>query len=190
MFFISEPWTDIAKFSLNWLNRIGFKLVCVNNRGNLLPNIWCFCIKSISPTILDTNDQQIFVHVDLNGKAFHITTVYASNCHIRRRLLWDSLRSIQHSSSLPWCCLGDFNAILGAHEQRSNFQPIKSHMQDSHAWIDNNNLIHLSTKGTNFTWSNGRRGKFHIQRRLDRAICNHGWITACNLASCTTLTKL
>lgn len=87
--------------------------------------------------------------------------------------MWDSLISIQHSSTLPWCCLGDFNAILRVHEQRSNFQPIKSHMHDFQAWTDNNNLIHIPTKVANYTWSNGRRGRFRIQRRLDRAICNH-----------------
>ena len=32
--FVSEPWMNINKFSLSWLNRLGMKLFCVNNRGN------------------------------------------------------------------------------------------------------------------------------------------------------------
>jgi len=63
-------------------------------------------------------------------------------------------------------------------------------MQDFQNWTESNRLIHLHTRGAAFTWSNGRRGRFHIQRRLDRAICSQDWFNACNLVSCSTLTKL
>lgn len=190
IFFISEPWMNIAKFSMSWLDKQGMKLLCVNNRGTLLPTIWCFCSKNINPVLICSNDQQITLLVDLNGKFFGITGVYASNCLIKRRQLWDTLKNIQDTMNLPWCCMGDFNTILGAHEQRSNFRPSQVAMQDFQNWTDSNNLIHIHTRGADYTWLNCRRGKFNIQRRLDRAICNQDWFNACNLVSCSTLTKL
>jgi len=50
-------------------------------------------------------------------------------------------------------------------------------MQDFENWTNVNNLIHLPTKGATFTWANGRRGRHHTQRRLDRAICCQDGIT-------------
>lgn len=188
--FISEPWMNIAKFSMSWLDKQGMKLLCVNNRGTLLPNIWCFCSKNINHVLICSNDQQITLLVDLNGKFFGITGVYASNCLTKRRQLWDTLKNIQDTINLPWCCMGDFNTILGAHEQRSNYRPSQVAMQDFQNWTDSNNLIHIHTRGADYTWLNGRRGRFNIQRRLDRAICNQDWFNACNLVSCSTLTKL
>jgi len=45
-------------------------------------------------------------------------------------------------------------------------------------------------RGANFTWSNGRRGRLHVQIRLDKTICNQEWLNACNVVTCSTLTKL
>jgi len=188
--FVSEPWMNIANFSLSWLNKLGMKIFCVNNRGNLQPNLWCFSSKNLNPVLFDLDDQQISVQVSLNGKIFGITGVYASTCHMKRRNLWEKLQNVQTIINCPWCCLGDFNTILGAHEQRSNFRTPTVSMQDFLSWTNSNNLIHLHTRGAAFTWSNGRRGRFNIQRRLDRAICNQDWLNACNMVSCATLTKL
>lgn len=86
--------------------------------------------------------------------------------------------------------IGDFNTILGTHEQRSNFRPSATPINDFQTWSDLNNLIHIQTRGATFTWSNGRRGRCHIQRRLDRVICNQEWFNVFNSVSCYTLTKL
>lgn len=118
-----------------------------------------------------------------------MTAVYASNCHIQRSL-WNSISQIQSQHAIPWCCIGDFNVILGTHEHKGKFSPAIALMHEFHQWSESNNFIHLHTRGAQFTWSNGRKGRFNTQKRLDRAIVNHDWINACSSITVSTLTKL
>ena len=46
-------------------------------------------------------------------------------------------------------------------------------MEEFQHWSDSNNFIHLNTRGADYTWSNGRKGRFNIQIRLDRVMVNH-----------------
>lgn len=85
--FIAEPWMNISKFSKLWLDRLGMKICCVNNRGSLLPNLWCFCSKSISPVLVNVDEQQITLHIVVNSKSFCVTGFYASNCQLKRKEL-------------------------------------------------------------------------------------------------------
>jgi len=69
----------VSKLSSFWLDRLGMKLVCVNNRGPLIPNLWCLCAKNLNPILIDADDQQVTLSLVLNGKYFSLTGVYASN---------------------------------------------------------------------------------------------------------------
>jgi hypothetical protein len=40
-----------------------------------------------------------------------------------------------------------------------------------------------------FTWANGREGRRHTERRLDRVICNQNWLNVCNSLNVSTLVK-
>ncbi|PNY16800.1 ribonuclease H, partial [Trifolium pratense] len=75
----------------------------------------------------------------------------------------------------PWCFIGDFNTILGAHEHNGAASPSRQPIEDFQTWTDSNFLIHLDTSGAFYTWSNGREGQRFTERRLDRAICNQEW---------------
>jgi hypothetical protein len=187
--FIAEPWMNFTSLPHRWLNRLGMKMFAVNTRLNNLPNLWCFCSLSLNPTLLASNDQHISFSVDVDGKTLGISAVYASNCYIHRRLLWSALSQIQSQHMLPWSFIGDFNTIIGSHEYRGNSTPARTPMLDFQNWTDSNNLIHLQTHGAFFTWSNGRRGRHHTQKRLDRVICNYDWFDCCNSANVSTLTK-
>jgi hypothetical protein len=180
--FVAEPWMNVNSLSQRWLNRMSLKLFAVNTRPNLLPNLWCLCNYNLNPTLLSADDQQISISVDLEGKTFGITAVYASNCYIKRRSLWNTISQIQTQHTFPWSCIGDFNTILGAHEYRGNCIPARIPMEDFQMWSDSHNLIHLPTHGSFFTWSNGRRGRNHTQKRLDRVVCNQDWIDSCSLS--------
>ncbi|PNX71458.1 ribonuclease H, partial [Trifolium pratense] len=50
----------------------------------------------------------------------------------------------------------DFNVILGANEHRGRFSPARTPMNEFQSWTDSFNLIHLPTRGAEFTWNNGR----------------------------------
>ncbi|GAU16832.1 hypothetical protein TSUD_367790 [Trifolium subterraneum] len=81
--FVAEPWMNVNRLPLRWLNRMA------------------------------SDDQQISLSVDMDGKTLGISAVYASNCYIKRRGLWNSLSQLQSQHLLPWSFIGDFNTILG-----------------------------------------------------------------------------
>lgn len=91
--------------------------------------------------------------------------VYASTCSLIRRNLWSRLQFIFNQHSLPWSIIGEFNAIIGAHEYSGSSTPARDPMMDFSNWSDSNHLIHIPTSGARFTWSNGRRGASHTQKR-------------------------
>ncbi|MCH84506.1 RNA-directed DNA polymerase (Reverse transcriptase), partial [Trifolium medium] len=124
-----------------------------------------------------------------NDKTFAISAVYAATSYLNRRRLWNSLNALQTQHDLPWCFIGDFNAILGSHENRGRTPPARLPMEEFQNWTDTFKLIHLPTKGATFTWENGRRGLRHTERRLDRAICNPSWLDMCTNLQVSTLAK-
>lgn len=88
----------------------------------------------------------------------------------------------------PWIFIGDFNAVLGAHEQRGGSLPQKLSCEDYISWTESNSAVHIDTKGAPFTWSNGRIMAF-TERRLDRTIVNQHCLSFFSSLSCLTLTR-
>lgn len=85
--------------------------------------------------------------------------------------------------------MGDFNSILGAHEQRGGGLPNAAACDDFRNWSDNCMLTHLPTRGATFTWYNRRRSNSHTERRLDRALYNEDWLSSWSSTSCCSLTR-
>ncbi|XP_058776538.1 uncharacterized protein LOC131650843 [Vicia villosa] len=111
------------------------------------------------------------------GELRGIAAIYASTCHIKRRALWDNLSSI-NSVNIPWSFVGDFNVILGAHEHRGSCLPYMTPINEFKDWVDNNNLLEIPSKGSFYTWFNGRDGGASVERKLDRAFDNNNWCNA------------
>jgi hypothetical protein len=118
-----------------------------------------------------------------------LSAIYAATTYLKRRKLWNSLNALQNQHTLPWCFIGDFNSILGAHEHRGRVVPARIPMEEFQKWTDDFNLIHLPTSGAEFTWVNGRRGVRFTERRLDRAVCNQAWLDMCTSLNVSTLTR-
>ncbi|XP_019450653.1 PREDICTED: uncharacterized protein LOC109352923 [Lupinus angustifolius] len=89
----------------------------------------------------------------------------------------------------PWCCIGDFNAVLGSNECRGAHLPKKTSSNEFKAFSDSANLTHIVTRGAEFTWSNRRRGSAHTEKRLDRALCNDDWLSEWSSITCCTLPR-
>lgn len=118
-----------------------------------------------------------------------VAGVYAStNVAIRKELLRD-LQDIVLNSSGSWLIVGDFNAILGTHEQRGGRVPSVASCQDFRNWSEACSLFHLPSRGAKFTWTNGRGAATHIERRLDRALCNEELFNFWSSTPCNTLSK-
>lgn len=43
--FIAEPWISFDALPVAFFSNFHFKLFAVNNRNQLLPNLWCLCAK-------------------------------------------------------------------------------------------------------------------------------------------------
>lgn len=106
------------------------------------------------------------------GTSLFIAGIYASTSYLLRRHLWADLTRLQNSYRGPWIFLGDFNAVLGAHEKRGRRLPPSLSCNDFISWTNANMLLHLNTSGVQFTWYNGRLDSDSVFLRLDRAICN------------------
>ncbi|XP_058761210.1 uncharacterized protein LOC131634556 [Vicia villosa] len=129
---------------------------------------------------------KLFVTQD---NSFGISAVYASTNIVARRSLWLGLSHIQSQWNLPWAYIGDFNCILGAHEHFGSRTPARPPIEDFNNWTNINSLVHLPTSGAFYTWKNGRSGSLHIERRLDRTICNQDWFDLWATNSCRTLAR-
>jgi hypothetical protein len=186
---IAEPWMSFEDLPRFWLHNLNLKLVATNARDQRLPNLWFLCKQNLNPSLISVDDQHIALSILDNEKVFCLSVIYASTCYIKRRKLWQTLTDLQHQYHNPWCFIGDFNTIMGAHEHSGNINPTRQPIDDFQHWTDSNFLIHLATSGAYFTWSNGRRGAKHTERRLDRAICNQDWLDACSTLECSTLIK-
>lgn len=189
LIFVAEPWMNYDVFPSSWLHRLGFKIFAFNDRRNLLPNLWCICALDINPIVHDYDDQQVTCSIIVNRIEVFVTAIYASTDYLRRRQLWQKLSFLQSQHSVPWSFIGDFNAIMGAHENSGNIPPARQPIRDFQNFTNAHDLIHLPTRGVTYTWDNRRLGRRHTKRRLDRAICNHSFLDLCSFISCSTLTN-
>lgn len=110
-----------ANFPRNWLSNLNLKLFAMNHKDNSLPNLWCIYKDIIDLVLIATNDQQIYFVIEENNKKFGITMIYASTSYIHMRELWNTFQP--NKTDIPWCFVGDFNAIMEAREFRGSSQP-------------------------------------------------------------------
>lgn len=125
----------------------------------------------------------------LNKQQMNVSAVYASTSYIERKKLWLELATLQQSHLGPWCFIGDFNAILGAHDKRRGRLPLAAACEEFQAWSDSCNLTHVLTYGASFTWSNMISLSYHTKLILDKAVCNDDCFNSWDSVSCCTLTR-
>lgn len=62
----------------------------------------------------------------------------------------------------PHLILEDFNAVLGSHKKLVGLLPRRASCEDFQAMVDTCDLFLIDTKGSLFTWTNGRGASTHI----------------------------
>jgi hypothetical protein len=77
----------VDSFPKSWLNRLDLRIFAVNSRDQLLPNLWCLCSSALNPVGMDFDDQQVSFNIELDGRIFGLTDVYASTNFVKRREL-------------------------------------------------------------------------------------------------------
>jgi len=104
-----------------------------------------------------------------------LSCIHAPNIYGERQQLWEKLRQLASSNTLPWVCMGDFNEILYYWEKRGRRMADKSRMQAFQNCINDCSLMEIDCKGCAFTWSNNREGDHLVQEKLDRVFCSMDW---------------
>lgn len=146
------------------LHDLNLKPFAFNNRGDVLPNLWCLCRSNINHVAIFTDDQHVSFTLSSHNLYFGFSVVYASTYYIHRRNLWQGL------SNLPWSFIGEFNDIISIDKYKGSHTPAKIPMVDLCKWSDDNHSIHLPTVGNKFTWTNGRKGMHFIEKRSFRLL--------------------
>ncbi|XP_019430035.1 PREDICTED: uncharacterized protein LOC109337510 [Lupinus angustifolius] len=116
--------------------------------------------------------------------------IYAHTNYIQIRALWLDISSLIQANPGPWCCIGDFNVVLRAHECKGARLPARLPSEEFKTFSDSSELVHLNTSGQFFTWSNRRRSVARIKKRLDRSLCNEEWLNLWSTTSCCTLPRV
>ncbi|XP_019431829.1 PREDICTED: uncharacterized protein LOC109338932 [Lupinus angustifolius] len=188
--FIAEPMISQSALRDSFWAALNLKFFAENNRGDLYPSLWGLCSVDLFPVVLDSSDQHFSFSLCLDNNTFNVAVDYAHTTYIRRRDLWSQAASNLLSFPGPWCIIGDFNSITGAHESSSRFLPNPTACSDFVNFIQSSNLINLPTRGAQFTWTNKRREAARTDKRLDRSFCNEDWLLLWNNVFCCTLPRL
>ncbi|XP_039690616.1 uncharacterized protein [Medicago truncatula] len=180
---------NFAQIPAWYWHSIGVSKYCINNRGPLFPNLWALWGNELIATVIFVSDQCIALEISCYQSSVYIAAIYASTYYVKRRQLWADLTYLQGCFQGPWLYMGDFNAILGAHEKRGRRPPPPLSCEDFLNWTNANILNHLPTLGTFYTWTNGRFGDENVALRLDRAVCNEEWINFWRSSNCADLVR-
>ncbi|KAL6175680.1 hypothetical protein ACLB2K_052319 [Fragaria x ananassa] len=120
-----------------------------------------------------------------------LTAVYARTSIVERRRLWLDIEDIKcRFVSGPWIVVGDFNAVLGAHEKKGGAPVSRLSCEEFQAMSDICELIHVDTKGAQFTWARRRGVRGNVELRLDRCLVNLHWLDSWDSFTCSTLPRL
>ncbi|XXG68937.1 hypothetical protein AAC387_Pa06g1919 [Persea americana] len=143
------------------------------------PNIWCISNSSnhLATSFLDASSQHLTILLSnpISGLSTLVTGVYGSTNPTQRKNLWQALSNAS-TTTLPWCVLGDFNAILAHDEKLSLRQATPSSLKDFQVAVMQAGLSDLFYSGSKFTWSNNRQGLSYLAARLDIALVNSLWL--------------
>ena len=177
--FISEPMTPFSSTHSLHMRNFGFDIFYSNAPHPANPKLWCFYKSThhLTISLSDSSSQHLTMLLTnpTSGPSTLITGVYGSTNHSQRRGLWKVLID-SSSTTLPWCVLGDFNAILSHEDKLSIRQANPSSLKDFQSVVMLAGLQDINFSGNKYTWSNNMKGLSYVAARLDRALVNHHWL--------------
>ncbi|XP_019447216.1 PREDICTED: uncharacterized protein LOC109350434 [Lupinus angustifolius] len=72
--------------------------------------------EEFTPVLTKSQRKKQKKSVLVDNKVLFFCVVYASINYLFRRTLWSEIHQVISNYPGPWCCIGDFNVVLGAHE--------------------------------------------------------------------------
>lgn len=85
--FIAEPWMLSEKFPDKFWRDLKLKIFAVNDRGPLMPNLWCSCAEQWNPNVIVNFAQHVSFTIMAENRPIGISAIYASTNYLRRRIL-------------------------------------------------------------------------------------------------------
>ncbi|XP_057774874.1 uncharacterized protein LOC130993854 [Salvia miltiorrhiza] len=169
---ILEPKSRFSGISSSFWRSLHLVPVHQNTRDRRRSNIWVFADPSLVPTVVFSSAQVVVIRCSLLGTLCTLAFTHAFCNYVERRQLWLDMIPFIGGPSL---IIGDFNAVLGAHERRGRRVPASTPCDEFRAFIDAHDLIQPDTSGPFFTWTDRRRFPSPIESVLDRALFSQGF---------------
>ncbi|KAL4393983.1 hypothetical protein AHAS_Ahas02G0106500 [Arachis hypogaea] len=135
--------------------------------------IWCLCDSSTwKINVLEHTNQIARLKVsNINFDPWLLLAVYGSPQRLTRKHLWNGIRSLSDNINIPWCILGDFNAMLHDYERSGGSNKVeRGACFEFQSCLSDCGLVDIGYTGWPFTW---RRGNF--VERLDRGLTKLNW---------------
>ncbi|WMV55555.1 hypothetical protein MTR67_048940 [Solanum verrucosum] len=117
----------------------------------------------------------------------HVTGVYAPNCYIERRLVWEEIGSVRGLIEGPWALCGDFNVCRYISEKRICTRRTKG-MKEFSDFIEDMNLIDLLLEDAKYTWF--KWDLHEAASRIDRMLISADWDDSFNNMNQIPLQKI
>jgi exonuclease III len=152
----------------------GFAGVSSNGMSGGLALFWH---DQITVVVQDMNERYIDAYVRLSPTSpeWRLTCVYGEPRVEDRHRMWEKLRTMKTSSTLPWMIMGDFNEALWQEEHFSVAPRSVNQMEAFRDALYDCNLTDLGFSGVPYTYDNKRAGRANVKVRLDRAVGCPAW---------------
>lgn len=164
----------------NWNFAHNFDLV---DNGRMVV-LWDPC--KVDCVVLAVEPQCIHCQVTckVSQKAFVCTFIYGFYSPAKRKPIWDFLKHIGQTCTLPWAVLGDFNVVKSITERIGGVTPSIYQMKDFDECCSYLGLDDSPATGEFYTWTNNS-----VKAKLDRVLINDVW-QANDLVCHTTFHKM
>uniref|UniRef100_A0A803PY28 Endonuclease/exonuclease/phosphatase domain-containing protein n=1 Tax=Cannabis sativa TaxID=3483 RepID=A0A803PY28_CANSA len=137
---------------------------------------------------LNYSQHHISIEVRIPGMVrWRLTGFYGEPNRSLRHQTWTLLRTMATESSLPWCCIGDFNNIMSNEDKKGGRPYPQSLITGFQETISACHLIDLEMKGYPYTWERSRGTSRSVEICLDRAMVTQSWLDVFNEVSFTNL---
>ena len=116
-----------------------------------------------------------FVDYGNNGDVWRLTRFYGHPETSRREETWTLLESLSQVSDVSWQCIGDFNEITKASEnKRDNVRPMRQ--MNRFRSVINLCVFHdLGFHGVAFPWFKNNSDESRLKIRSDQALGTNAW---------------
>ena len=156
--FLMETRLDREGFD-NKCDDLPFQNKVVVKKANARGRLALLWKSQVQLDVINYTDNFILAKVvEEDGFVWMLTCFYGWPEASQKNKTWALLSHISSLVHGPWCCIGDFNAILHSLEKQSRYPPPFKQMEEFLMVLDSCNLADLGFIGYKHTWNNKRPG--------------------------------